>query len=84
MTSRGTNWVDEALRAHDELTAQAAAVPNPHDGRTKGSPQPLPGTVREEQVLQRIEKARARKAKLKEERITLSHGSGGKATQTLI
>jgi hypothetical protein len=29
---------------------------------------------REEQVLQRIEKARARKAKLKEERITLSHG----------
>jgi hydrogenase expression/formation protein HypE len=39
---------------------------------------------REEQVLARIEKARARKAKLKEERITLSHGSGGKATQTLI
>ena len=39
---------------------------------------------REEQVLQRIEKARSRKAKLKEERITLSHGSGGKATQTLI
>jgi len=39
---------------------------------------------REEQVLQRIDKARARKAKLKEERITLSHGSGGKATQTLI
>ena len=39
---------------------------------------------REEQVLARIDKARARKAKLKEERITLSHGSGGKATQTLI
>ena len=39
---------------------------------------------REEQVLQRIEKARARKAKLKEERIVLAHGSGGKATQTLI
>jgi hydrogenase expression/formation protein HypE len=39
---------------------------------------------REEQVLQRIDKARSRKAKLKETRITLSHGSGGKATQTLI
>ena len=39
---------------------------------------------REEQVLQRIDKARARKAKLKETLITLSHGSGGKATQTLI
>jgi hydrogenase expression/formation protein HypE len=39
---------------------------------------------REEQVLQRIDKARSRKAKLKETLITLSHGSGGKATQTLI
>src|SRR4029450_3763356 len=39
---------------------------------------------REEQVLRRIEKARSRKAKLKEERIVLAHGSGGKATQTLI
>ncbi len=39
---------------------------------------------REEQVLQRIDKARARKARLKEDRITLAHGSGGKATHTLI
>ncbi len=35
-------------------------------------------------MLARIAKARARKAKIKEERITLSHGAGGKATQTLI
>ncbi len=40
--------------------------------------------TREEQVLARIAKARARKAKIKEERITLSHGAGGKATATLI
>ncbi len=40
--------------------------------------------TREEQVLERIEKARKRKAKIKEERITLSHGAGGKATHTLI
>jgi hydrogenase expression/formation protein HypE len=40
--------------------------------------------TREEQVLARIAKARARKPKIKEERITLSHGAGGKATQTLI
>jgi hydrogenase expression/formation protein HypE len=40
--------------------------------------------TREEQVLARIAKARSRKAKIKEERITLSHGAGGKATQTLI
>jgi hydrogenase expression/formation protein HypE len=39
---------------------------------------------REQQVLERIDKARRRRAKLKEERITLAHGAGGKATATLI
>jgi hydrogenase expression/formation protein HypE len=39
---------------------------------------------REQQVLERIDRARRRRAKVREERITLSHGSGGKATQTLI
>jgi hydrogenase expression/formation protein HypE len=47
----------------------------------------MPGTAhpsREQQVLDRIAKARARRPKLREERITLSHGAGGKATQTLV
>jgi hydrogenase expression/formation protein HypE len=39
---------------------------------------------REQQVLLRIERARARKARVREERITLAHGAGGKATRTLI
>jgi len=39
---------------------------------------------REQQVLERIDKARRRKPKIKEERITLAHGAGGKATHTLI
>jgi hydrogenase expression/formation protein HypE len=39
---------------------------------------------REQEVLDRIERARRRRPKIKEERITLAHGSGGKATQTLI
>ncbi len=39
---------------------------------------------REQQVLARIERARARKPKVIQERITLAHGAGGKATQTLI
>jgi hydrogenase expression/formation protein HypE len=39
---------------------------------------------REEQVLYRIDRARRRRAKIKEERVTLAHGSGGKATHTLI
>jgi hydrogenase expression/formation protein HypE len=45
----------------------------------------LPPTAdREQQVLDRIERARRRRPRLREERITMSHGAGGKATQTLI
>lgn len=40
--------------------------------------------AREQRVLDRIDKARRRRARVKEERITLAHGSGGKATATLI
>jgi hydrogenase expression/formation protein HypE len=40
--------------------------------------------TREDQVLARIAKARARKPRMREDRITLSHGAGGKATQTLV
>lgn len=39
---------------------------------------------REEQVLERIERARRRKPKISEERVTLAHGAGGKASRTLI
>jgi hydrogenase expression/formation protein HypE len=41
-------------------------------------------STKEQDVLDRIERARKRRPKIKEERITLAHGSGGKATQTLI
>jgi hydrogenase expression/formation protein HypE len=46
-----------------------------------------PGTEhrsKEQQVLDRIERARRRRAIVREERITTAHGAGGKATQTLI
>ena len=39
---------------------------------------------REQRVLQIIETARAKRARFRDERITLAHGAGGKATQTLI
>ncbi|WP_214107870.1 hydrogenase expression/formation protein HypE [Acrocarpospora catenulata] len=39
---------------------------------------------REEQVLARIERARRRRPKVREERITLAHGAGGKATRALV
>ncbi|MFL6137330.1 MAG: hydrogenase expression/formation protein HypE [Frankiaceae bacterium] len=39
---------------------------------------------REQQVLDRIEQVRRRRPRVREERITLAHGAGGKATHTLI
>ena len=49
-----------------------------------GGRRELPLADREQQVLDRIERARNRRPRIKEERITMSHGAGGKATQTLI
>jgi hydrogenase expression/formation protein HypE len=69
-------WVEEALRAHEEQEREGSI--------RRGSPQPLPGTVREDLVLERIDRARRSRPRIKEERITMSHGAGGKATQTLI
>jgi hydrogenase expression/formation protein HypE len=43
-----------------------------------------PPPDREQQVLDRIDRARRRRPRVKEERITMSHGSGGKATRTLV
>ena len=67
-------WIDRALSEHEQ---QQAA------GRS-GSPQPLPGTVREELVLERIDRVRRARPRVREDRITMSHGAGGKATQSLI
>lgn len=39
---------------------------------------------REQRVLEIIETARSKRPRFREERITLAHGAGGKATQTLI
>ncbi|GAA2453856.1 hydrogenase expression/formation protein HypE [Actinomadura vinacea] len=39
---------------------------------------------RELRVLERIERARRRRPKVREERVTLAHGAGGKASQTLV
>jgi hydrogenase expression/formation protein HypE len=39
---------------------------------------------REQRILGIIETARAKRAKFRDERITMAHGAGGKATQTLI
>ena len=89
-------WVEEALREHEALKRteheqeQPALEPDAQSRSETttfahhGSPQPLPGTVREELVLERIDRARRARPRVREDRITMSHGAGGKATQTLI
>src|SRR6201982_3566946 len=68
------SWIDEAL-AQTELGQEGLAA----EGRRQ-----LPLADRDEQVLDRIDRARRRRPKVREERITMSHGAGGKATHTLI
>jgi hydrogenase expression/formation protein HypE len=68
------SWIDEAL-AQSELGHEGLAA----EGRRQ-----LPLADREQQVLDRIDRARRRRPKVREERVTMSHGAGGKATQTLI
>jgi hydrogenase expression/formation protein HypE len=50
---------------------------------TAAQPEPA-HTAREQKVLDRIERARRRKARVTDERITMAHGAGGKATATLV
>jgi hydrogenase expression/formation protein HypE len=68
----GATWVNQALREHEEHTGSAISRPK------------APASEREQQVLDRIDRARKRRPRVREERITMSHGSGGKATRTLV
>jgi hydrogenase expression/formation protein HypE len=45
---------------------------------------PAKAGVAEELVLERIDRARRARPRVREDRITMSHGAGGKATQSLI
>ena len=67
----GATWVNEALREHEREARSAAQ-------------KAATGPEREQQVLDRIDRARRRRPKVREERITMAHGSGGKATRTLV
>ena len=74
-------WIGEALREHAEH-AEHERLEVDAGGRRQ---LPLADPVdREQQVLDRIDRARRRRPRVREERITMSHGAGGKATHTLI
>jgi hydrogenase expression/formation protein HypE len=65
---RQASWAEEAVRE--------AEREHPHPGDEH--------RTRQQQVLERIDRARARRPRVKEPRITLAHGAGGKATHNLI
>ena len=66
-------WVAEALRAGEEQDREEEGR-----GDRRGSPQPLPGTVREELVLERIDRARRSRPRVKEERSPCRTGPGAR------
>ncbi len=69
--ARSADWAERALREAED----------PELARVELGAEHLSS---EQRVLERIDRARRRRATIKEERITLAHGSGGKATHTLI
>jgi hydrogenase expression/formation protein HypE len=78
----GSGGIADAVREHDhghDHAHEHGERPENPDGRPS-----LLVTDREQQVLDRIDRARRRRPRVREERITMSHGAGGKATQTLI
>jgi len=66
---RSRDWVGDAIREN-------CANPNPAAGDLRN--------ITERDALARLESVRTRKARIREDRITLAHGAGGKATHSLI
>lgn len=65
-------WAEEAVAEHDTGQSGGHAAPGTeHAGR-------------EQLVLERIERARKARPRVREKLITLAHGAGGKASQSLI
>ncbi|QBI53557.1 hydrogenase expression/formation protein HypE [Streptomonospora litoralis] len=85
---RSAEWAERAV-AENAAAEQAEQVEQPEQaaGSAHTGAQPHAGARtgdREQRVLDRIDRARRRKPKITDERVTLAHGAGGKATATLI
>jgi hydrogenase expression/formation protein HypE len=76
-------WAEAAVREHATGLAAGPAA-GPASGPAAGHAVGHGELTSEQQVLDRIDRARRRKARVRDERITLAHGAGGKASQTLI
>jgi hydrogenase expression/formation protein HypE len=70
------NWAEEAVR--EAAARERLEVTPGHD------PDHPVVRSREQEVLDRIDRARRARPRVKDERITMAHGAGGKATHSLI
>src|SRR2546422_575538 len=75
----GARGRGDSMKEQEQVIRASTTAPEIAQHQRQAEP-----LTKEQQVLQRIERVRRRKARLREERITMAHGAGGKATLTLI
>jgi hydrogenase expression/formation protein HypE len=63
---------------------RAAKVTAQTTSPTRSLPGDAPGSAREREVLEKIQRVRAQPARFRDERITMAHGAGGRASATLV
>src|SRR3981081_311967 len=73
-----------SVRSSDAYERSGSFCPRARGGVSVAE-QVAKGTIdREQRVLRIIETARAKRPRFRDERITMAHGAGGRATNTLI
>jgi hydrogenase expression/formation protein HypE len=79
----GADWAERAVR---DAAAECAEATEATEVAAGAGPDRAHGLHhdREQRVLERIERARARRPKVRETRVTLAHGAGGWATHNLV
>ncbi len=73
-----------AVKPGDELGVDALTHPLDREDHDEHLSDPHSGRTAQEQVLDRIEHDRKRRPKFMDDRITMAHGAGGKATRQLV
>lgn len=73
-----------AIKPEDKLGEESAAHPLDRHQHDEHRNDPHSGRSVEQQVLDRIEHDRKRRPKFMDDRITMAHGAGGKATRQLV
>jgi hydrogenase expression/formation protein HypE len=73
----------EKVERAEKVTAQTTSSPRP-PSPTRALPGEAPSSAREREVLAKIQRVRAQLPRFRDERITMAHGAGGRASATLV